>query len=191
MWTCKLLPEKSNADRCDITDARRRRTAVIAMSFWWAATNIPPGTCVATLMLRPKRGCLATRLIELMATSEKFFRIFLFWSNMRCLSSGRSSSSLWMLTTLGGGSMALWSPFTGGLVVINSMSTGTSIRWRLMGWRSMDPNVACRDKALRTRRAPRNPNASRRTRTSWGRMSMPTAVPAIDRPTAWPRFSLK
>lgn len=163
--TWKLLPVKSKFDKCEITEAFRFRRLMSVLD------NIPLDSALTTFVkTRWNVGRFGIPFIELMATSEKFLRIFLLLERIKFFISGRSSSSSFSFNDSFIGTIS-------GICVISTSIT-SSFRCHLIGCRSVDPTAACSASPLITRTAPRNPNSSRRIRTNCGMINIPNAVPA-------------
>lgn len=180
--TSKLLPIKSRVDNWDITDALRRRIDELRSPF----ERMPLVFIFAPFdMIRGNVGRFGIPLfIELMATSEKFLRIwrpFEFGGgNSSVFISGKSSSSSSLTVSMHGGD--------GGAI---STSITSSFICHFTGCNNVDPKVACNAKPAKTSIAPLNANDSSNKRTICGNINIPPAVPAIDKPTACPRLFLK
>lgn len=58
------------------------------------------------------------------------------------------------------------------------------VNYHFTGCNNVDPSAACSASPEITKMAPLNSNVSSNTRMSCGKISIPAAVPAIDKPTA-------
>lgn len=187
---------KSNVDNCDMTEAFRRFTDELK--------SLQNGPLEAMLLpfdiMRGNVGLFGIPLfIELMATSEKFFR------NLRSVGcpannsvfiSGKSSFSSSFTVSMcsseyWASSTSITSSFKCLLMnrkwtfeLSKNNSKYNDINYHFTGCSSVDPNAACNASPEITRIAPLNSYASSSKRMSCGKISIPAAVPAIDSPTA-------